>query len=302
MQMESPERLTVLLKSNDKQEQVVTKITRILRNLGVESQSYRIYVDSGERTVIHIVLESKIADDFIFEALNQQISFVATNSKVRRILDILSMDYHEFINDDKTQKKKYNKLNEDDEEYEDFDFDEFDNSSLKMGKILSLNDPNEIIKNVAELKRDGEKIIERTSSILRHTVEIEIEKQVNSSEDDTEQYEKALKRLHDIMNEKLFSRKELTDLTYKAGLGFISLVKNNNKYSKQLKEIMENENMDEFIRVKSAIVLIENLRKSHYSRREILSMIDLKKIEHAINSQKDNFDPSELQQITSLLS
>jgi hypothetical protein len=299
--MESPERLTILVKNNIKQERILTKISRILSNLGVEEKYYRLYVDSGSKTVIHIVIDSKYSDDFIFEALNQQISFVATNSKVRRILDILAMDYHELNSDENIIKKKPDQSEQENEEYEDFDLEEFDNTSLKIGKILSVNDPGEIVDNVNDLENEGTKIIERTTNILRSTVEREIDHQVENSEADPLKLDEALKKLKSIMNEKLLSREELSDLTYKAGLSFIMLAKDDKKYTKDLKDIMMNEKIDGFLRLRAAIVLVENLRKSHYNRKEIIELLEIKKIIPLIESQKENFDPKDLQQLTSLV-
>jgi hypothetical protein len=300
--MNNPERLTILVKNNVKQEKVLSKIQMILGNLGIAEKYFRLYVDSGAKTVIHIVIDSKYSDDFIFEALNQQINFVATNSKVRRILDILSMDYQEVIFDESFNKKKP-ELNEkeNDEEYEDFDLEDFDSTSLKMGKILSANEPSEIIDNVIDLENEGTKIIERTTNILRSTVEKEIDIQVQNTESDPLKIDEALKKLKLIMNEKLLSREELSDLSYKAGLSFIMLAKDEKKYTNDLKEIMMDEKTDGLLRLRAAIAFVESLRKNHYDRKEILGLFDFNKLIPLIDSQKEYFDSKDLQQLTSLL-
>jgi hypothetical protein len=62
-----------------------------------------------------------------------------------------------------------------------------------------------------------------------------------------------------------------------------------------------NEKIDGFLRLRAAIVLVENLRKSHYNRKEIIELLEIKKIIPLIESQKENFDPKDLQQLTSLV-
>ena len=298
--MTEPERLTILVKDTDRIEFVKNKILRILREIPVTDQQYRMYIDTGDRTVIHIILENALVEEFIYEALNHQITFVATNSKVRRILDMLAIDFEEKGNKDKSGKGRKGFPTDEDEE--DFDIKDFDNSTFKMGKILSLSEPNEIIENVESLEKEGEKIITETTEILRKSVESEIEKNENITvKDGIKRFDEALKRLKEIMTESILTRKELADLSYKAGLSFFDLVKGNEKYNDDLKEIIENEDVDDYLRLKAAETLIENFRKEHYRLEEIKKFMNTKVLSQLYERQKENIKNNEISQITALL-
>ncbi len=298
--MIEPERLTILVKDIDKIELVKNKILRILREIPVTEQQYRMYVDTGDRTVIHIVLENVLVERFIYEALNHQITFVATNSKVRRILDMLAIDFEDKMAKDKVGKGRKTSSEDDNDEY--FDIKDFDESTYKMGKILSLTEPDDIIDNVEDLQKEGEKIISETTEILRKTVEVEIEKSENVTvKDGQEKFENALKRLKEIMTETILTRKELADLSYKAGLSFFNLLKGNDKYNDDLKELIENENVDDYLRLKAAETLIENMRKQHYRLEEIKQTMNLEVLSALYNKQKENLENNEISQIKALL-
>ncbi len=297
--MDNPERLTILVKDTSKIEIVKNKIIRILHEIPVNENQYRIYVDTGERTVIHIVIEDSFVEQFVYEALNQQITFVATNSKVRRILDMLALDFEDITSKEKLSKVKKPNV---DSDFDEFDFKDFDDSSFRIGKILSLTEPEEILDNVEQLEKEGEKIINRTTEVLRNSVETEIEENRNiTTKDGEKRFEEALKRLKQIMTESLLTREELSDLSYRAGLSFIELVKGNGKYNEELKTITENEIVDEYIRVKAALTLIENMRKERYRSEDIKSFLNVKVLSELYDKQKDNFDNEEIIQLKSLL-
>ena len=298
--MIEPERITILVKDIDRIEYVKNKILRILREIPVSEQQYRMYVDTGDRTVIHIVLENTLVENFVYEALNQQITFVATNSKVRRILDMLAIDFEDKMSKEKGSKGRKASAEEDNEE--DFDIKDFDESTFKMGKILSLSEPDEIIDNVEDLQKEGEKIISETTEIVRKKVEFEIEKNESvTPKQGKEKFENALRRLKEIMTESILFRKELSDLAYKAGLSFFDLVRGNDKYNDDLKEIIENDNVDDYLRLKAAETLIENLRKQHYRLEEIKQKIDMKVLLLLYERQKNNLENNEISQIKALL-
>ncbi len=103
------------------------------------------------------------------------------------------------------------------------------------------------------------------------------------------------------MTETILTRKELADLSYKAGLSFFNLVKGNDKYNDDLKELIENENVDDYLRLKAAETLIENMRKQHYRLEEIKKAMDIEVLSALYGKQKDNLENNEISQIKALL-
>jgi len=90
--METPDRFTIIIEPRQKPEVVSRKVRAILKEMNVSDGDYRVYMDGNIKTVINIVIDSQYSEEFILQALNNQIRFVPTNEKIRRIMALVSGD------------------------------------------------------------------------------------------------------------------------------------------------------------------------------------------------------------------
>ncbi len=268
--MQNPERFTIIIEPNQKPEVVLRKVRALLKELDMDETQYRLYMDGNIKTVINVIIDELFSEQFILEALNRQIRFVPTNEKIRRIMALVSNDFDETALQDIDWSKKANSqlpIEELEEEMD--DVETVDSSTVKFAEMLNSDQPDETVNQAEELIDLGNEIIVRAKEVLVTTVENEIKKAVKSTLNNPRNLNKSLTVLKDLMSNKVLNGGEFKDLSQKAGFNAIKLIGNNKQYSNELLEILENPEIDDFIRIKSAIVFVESMKRQHYSFAEI---------------------------------
>ncbi len=303
--MNSPERFTILVGNKEIPENTLYKVRGILRDMGLDESHFRVYMEGKVKTVINVVIDSLYSEEFILKALNQQIKFVPTNEKIRRIMSLVSADFDIEDNNDLLIGKRELKKSENSILNEEFEEEEnsfvLDSSSVKFAEMLQSDEPEEIIEEAEELIENGEDIQRRAKDILRTTVENEIKKAVKGTVNNPRNLQKSMKVLTDLMTNDILNNGEFKDLSQSAGFNAIKILEKNDKYSDELLKILENEKIDDYVRMKSLLIYIKNLKKKNYPVKDIREKINLDLAKEIYSKTQQLLQPEEKQIINPLL-
>lgn len=293
--MQNPERFTIIVDPNQKPDVVLRKVRALLKELDLDETSYRVYMDGNIKTVINVIIDELFSEEFILEALNRQIRFVATNEKIRRIMALVSSDTEEESANEMDWGKKRDKSSQIQEiEEEISEFETVDSSTVKFAEMLNSDEPDKAVDEAESLIDLGEEIVKRAKDVLVTTVENEIKKAVKSTLNNPRNLTKSLKVLKDLLCNKTLNYGEFKELSQKAGFNAIKLIEKNNKYSNELLEILENQEVDDFVRIKSAVVFIENMKRQHYSISEIKDKLNIDLLNQVYSKTKNLLSPEDV--------
>ncbi len=298
--MQTPERFTILVENHQKPDVVLRKVKAILKEMELDENQYRVYKDGNIKTVINVIIDELFSEAFILEALNRQIRFVATNEKIRRIMSLISNDIEEAHGANEYAAGKTTGVEELNEEFE--ESIALDSSTVKFAEMLQQEDPLESIDEAGNLIEMGEEIILRAKDVLVTTVENEIKKAVKSTLNNPRNINKSLKVLKDLMTNDILNEGEFKELSQKAGFNIIKLVSKNKKYLDELVEIINSKDVDDFVRIKSAIAYIDNLQKQRYSFSEIKGKINLEEVKSLYAKTQKLLPPEEARVLHPILS
>ncbi len=301
--MKNPDRFTIIIEQRQKPDVILRKVKAILKEMQLDETQYRVYMDGNIKTVINVIIDSLFSEEFILEALNRQIRFVATNEKIRRIMALVSSDFDDDKSSEyETGKRENGKLTLSGEEIEEEQFTPLDNSTVKFAEMLQSEEPDKVVDDAEEMIEYGEEIIVRAKNVLINAVENEIKKAVKSTLNNPRNINKSMKVLKDLMSNKILNQSEFRELSQKAGFNAIKLLEKNNKYSDELIEILENGEVDDFVRMKSAIAYVESLKRRHYSFSEIKEKLNLDLIKEIYSRTKALLSPDDINVIYPIIS
>ncbi len=300
--MQNPERFTIVVEPHQQPEVVFRRVKALLKELELDETQYRVYMDGNIKTVINVIIDELFSEQFILEALNRQVRFVATNEKIRRIMALVSNEFDEEVLRDIDFANKTNgseKIHEIEEDIN--EIVPVDETTVKFAEMLHSEEPDKVVDEAEEMIQKGEEIINRAKTVLITTVENEIKRAVKNTMNNPRNINKSMQVLKDLMSNKTLNDGEFRDLSQKAGFNAIKLVERHNKYSDELIEIMKNSNVDDYVRIRSAIAFVENMKRQHYSFSEIQSKLDNQLLKEIYNRTKNLLKPEEINIIQPLI-
>ncbi len=292
--MTNPERLTIAVNGENPKE-VKRKLVGLLRDLSIDSHKYRIYVDEGSKTIIKLIIDELYVEQFIYEGLNNQIQFIGTSEKVRRILNLLSLDYEDLDDSREFKKSENETVNKVQEEI--ISFVNLDPATIKMSKILDSTNLTDIIEDSSQMIVQGEDVIKRAKEVIVNRTEKEIADAIRGSNDNPRNAKKSIKILKKILFESFLQSNNFLDLSEKAGMNILELCKKNVILNEELIEIIQNRNVNGFIRIKAAAVYVDNLYKRSKMTDGHLKGIDFLDLKLFYQQNQNTFDNFEIKNL-----
>jgi hypothetical protein len=292
--MTNPERLTIAV-NGEKPNEVKRKLVGILRDLSIDSHKYRIYVDEGSKTIIKLIIDELYVESLIYEGLNNQIQFISTSEKVRRILNLLSLDYEDL--EDPRELKNFENETVDQVQEEITSFVNLDPATIKMSKILDSTNLTDVIEDSVQMIVQGEDIILRAKAVIVNRIEKEITDAMRSSNDNPRNAKKGIKILKKILFESFLQDNNFLGLSEKAGMNILELCKKNAVLNEELIEIIQNRNVNGFTRIKAATVYVDNLHKRSKMTDEHLKGIDFSDLKLFYQQNQNAFDIFEIKNL-----